>query len=63
MLMACLLCVHPYDEKRPTMKQAGRMLKGGMMPEFPLKKPVSRYGIEEVETPRYTSRIHFSNAN
>ena len=66
MLMACLLCVHPYDEKRPTMKEAGWMLKGGMMPEFPLKKPVvmiqsvmpersteivSRYGIEEVDTP------------
>ena len=65
--MAGLLCVHLNDEKRPTMKEAGRMLKGGMVPKFPLKKLVgviqsvmpersveimSRYdGIEEVETP------------
>ncbi|GJV39656.1 L-type lectin-domain containing receptor kinase S.6 [Tanacetum coccineum] len=78
MLMAGLLCVHPNDEKRPTMKEAGRMLKGGMVPELPLKKPVvmiqsvmpersaeivSRYGIEEVETPWSTPRTHFSKAS
>ncbi|XP_076889665.1 L-type lectin-domain containing receptor kinase S.6-like [Bidens hawaiensis] len=40
MLMAGLICVHPNDRLRPTMKEAGRMLRGGMVPELPVRKPV-----------------------
>ncbi|XP_071714272.1 L-type lectin-domain containing receptor kinase S.6 [Rutidosis leptorrhynchoides] len=74
MLMAGLVCVHPNSQKRPTMKEAGRMLRGGMVPELPLKKPVvkiqsvvpdrsPKIGGDELDTPWSTPRTHFSRAN
>ncbi|GAB4861143.1 hypothetical protein Ancab_036300 [Ancistrocladus abbreviatus] len=40
MLKVGLCCVHPDSEKRPTMKEAARMLRGEeQLPVFPLKKP------------------------
>ncbi|KAK9073113.1 hypothetical protein SSX86_007436 [Deinandra increscens subsp. villosa] len=79
MLMAGLICVHPNHEMRPTMKEAGRMLRGGMVPELPVRKPivmiqsvvpersaemmVARVGGDESETPWSTPRTHFSRGN
>nr|XP_043612395.1 L-type lectin-domain containing receptor kinase S.6 [Erigeron canadensis] len=40
MLMAGLICVHPNHQLRPTMKEAGRMLRGGLVPDLPTRKPV-----------------------
>ncbi|KAI3761683.1 hypothetical protein L1987_52104 [Smallanthus sonchifolius] len=78
MLMAGLICVHPNHQLRPTMKEAGRMLRGGMVPELPMRKPVVmiqsvmperssemvvRLGADESDTPWSTPRTHFSKAN
>lgn len=77
-LMAGLICVHPNHELRPTMKEARRMLRGGMVPELPAKKPmvmiqsvmpektsemVAKLGGDDAETPWSTPRTHFSKAN
>ncbi|MFS7912696.1 putative protein kinase RLK-Pelle-L-LEC family [Helianthus anomalus] len=78
MLMAGLICVHPNHQLRPTMKEAGRMLRGGMVPELPVRKPVvmiqsvlperssemvARLGVDESDTPWSTPRTHFSKGN
>ncbi|KAD0812905.1 hypothetical protein E3N88_43676 [Mikania micrantha] len=78
MLMAGLICVHPNHQVRPTMKEAGRMLRGGMVPELPIRKPmvmiqsvmperssemVARFGDDESETPWSTPRTHFSRSS
>lgn len=72
MLMVGLICVHPNHEVRPTMKEAGRMLRGGMVPELPERKPVVMIqsvvlpsdmmglGGDESDTPWSTPRTHFS---
>ncbi|KAI7742293.1 hypothetical protein M8C21_011825 [Ambrosia artemisiifolia] len=78
MLMAGLICVHPNHQLRPTMKEAGRMLRGGMVPELPVRKPlvmiqsvlperssemVARLSCDESDTPWSTPRTHFSKGN
>ncbi|KAI3513585.1 hypothetical protein L1887_20921 [Cichorium endivia] len=77
MLMAGLICVHPNHQRRPTMKEAGRMLRGGLVPDLPAKKPtlliqsvmperatkmVARICGEDPDTPWSTPRTHFSKA-
>ncbi|XP_074369353.1 L-type lectin-domain containing receptor kinase S.6-like [Apium graveolens] len=43
MFLVGLSCVHPNSEKRPTMKEAARMLKGeAPVPKLPAKKPSVR---------------------
>ncbi|KAG8389819.1 hypothetical protein BUALT_Bualt01G0018100 [Buddleja alternifolia] len=73
-LMVGLLCAHPNCEKRPTMREAARMLRGECsLPVLPLRKPMVRIqsvlpeGCEEImsygggnETPWSTPRTHFS---
>ncbi|GMH17099.1 hypothetical protein Nepgr_018940 [Nepenthes gracilis] len=45
MLKVGLCCVHPDSEKRPTVKEAAKMLRGGeQVPELPSKKPKMRLG-------------------
>ncbi|GMH22291.1 hypothetical protein Nepgr_024134 [Nepenthes gracilis] len=45
MLKVGLCCVHPHCEKRPTIKEAARMLRGGeQLPELPLRKPKVKLG-------------------
>ncbi|CAH1443155.1 unnamed protein product [Lactuca virosa] len=76
MLMAGLICVHPNSQRRPTMKEAGRMLRGGLVPDLPVKKPtvmiqsvmperttemVARMCGEDADTPWSTPRTHFSS--
>lgn len=40
MLMVGLSCVHPNHEKRPSVKEAARILKGeAPLPLLPVKKP------------------------
>ncbi|XVF39113.1 hypothetical protein PTKIN_Ptkin01aG0009300 [Pterospermum kingtungense] len=41
MLMVGLCCVHPNHEKRPTVKEAARILRGeAPLPRLPSKKPI-----------------------
>ncbi|CAL5417573.1 unnamed protein product [Camellia sinensis] len=43
MLMVGLSCVHPNYEKRPTMKEAARMIRGeALLPILPARKPMVR---------------------
>ncbi|XP_038698900.1 L-type lectin-domain containing receptor kinase S.6 [Tripterygium wilfordii] len=43
MLMVGLCCVHPDSEKRPTIKEAARILRGeAPLPVLPVRKPVVR---------------------
>ncbi|KAL7595703.1 hypothetical protein Lser_V15G30804 [Lactuca serriola] len=75
MLMAGLICVHPNYEMRPTMKEAMRMLQGGLLPDLPATKPtvmirsvnfdrspeaVVRCGVDEGMTSWGTPKSHFS---
>ncbi|KAK2989248.1 hypothetical protein RJ640_031000 [Escallonia rubra] len=75
MLMVGLSCVHPNYEKRPTMKEAARMLRGeAPLPNLPARKPTVKIrsvlpeGSEEIlkfgedfdDTPWSTPRTHFS---
>nr|XP_017239508.1 PREDICTED: L-type lectin-domain containing receptor kinase S.6-like [Daucus carota subsp. sativus] len=75
-LVVGLSCVHPNSKKRPTVKEAARMMKGEMpLPNLPAKKPtvkiqsvlpkqseeLLRFGHDEVnDTPWATPKTHFS---
>ncbi|KAL2241915.1 L-type lectin-domain containing receptor kinase S.6 [Sesamum indicum] len=74
-LMVGLSCAHPNCEKRPTMREAARMLRGECpIPVLPPRKPTVRIqsvlpeGCEEImsycgnadDTPWSTPRTHFS---
>ncbi|KAL3641625.1 hypothetical protein CASFOL_012440 [Castilleja foliolosa] len=74
-LMVGLCCAHPNCEKRPTMREAARMLRGEMMPVLPSRKPTVKIqsvvmeGFDEIvsfrgdlseTTPWSTPKTHFS---
>lgn len=74
-LVVGLSCVHPDYDKRPTVKEAARMIKGEMpLANLPAKKPtvkirsvfpkgnedLLRFGDEVNDTPWATPKTHFS---
>ncbi|XP_051149793.1 L-type lectin-domain containing receptor kinase S.6 [Andrographis paniculata] len=72
-VMVGLACAHPNCEKRPSMREAARMLGGeAPMPVLPSRKPTVRIqsvlpdGCEDIvafdDTPWSTPRTHFSKS-